>query len=125
CVMSVIPAGSLPPVDGAGGGGTGAGGGAGAACTVTLALPDFPSLVAVITAVPAATPLTLPDEFTVAVLGLLELQVMARPESTLPLASRVTAVACTFAPGSRDDADSETVIEATAAGVGVGVGVGV
>src|SRR6266511_4367329 len=38
----------------------GGGGGGDAALTVTLAVPLFPSLVAVITAVPAATPRTNP-----------------------------------------------------------------
>ena len=42
-------------------------------------------------AVPAATAVTVPDALTVATAVLLELQVIARPVSTLFDASRVTA----------------------------------
>ena len=45
---------------------TGTGGGGGAAFTVTLAVPLFPSLVAVIVTAPAATPVTSPVADTVA-----------------------------------------------------------
>jgi hypothetical protein len=73
---------------------TAAGGGGGGAATLTPALPLFPSLVAVICAVPAATAVTTPEPLTVATPLLLDVQAMARPVSTLLLASRVVAVAC-------------------------------
>jgi hypothetical protein len=47
---------------------TGVGGGD--ALTLTLAVPDFPELVAVIVAVPAPTPVTTPPELTIAMPGL-------------------------------------------------------
>ena len=60
--------------------------------TVTLAVPLFPSLVAVIVAEPVATPETTPLDDTVAI-PVLELDhVTARPVSTLLFASRVVAV---------------------------------
>ena len=62
--------------------------------TVRDAVPFFPSLVAVMFALPAATPVTTPVPETVATLVLSEDQVMTRPLSTLLLASRVAAVAC-------------------------------
>jgi hypothetical protein len=59
--------------------------------TVTVAVPVLPSLVAVIVAVPPATPVTTPDEETVAILVALELHVTVRPVSTFPAASFVVA----------------------------------
>ena len=50
----------------------------GTAATVTLDEPDFPSIVAVIVTAPAETPVTTPDEFTVARALLLLDQVTAR-----------------------------------------------
>ena len=70
---------------------TGAGGGGGGAVTVIAAVPLFPSLVAVMVAEPAATPVTKPLEETVATEPLDVVHVMARPVSTLPLASRSVA----------------------------------
>jgi hypothetical protein len=82
--MSVIPAGSFPlQVPGGGGGG--------AAVFVSVALPIFNSLVALICTVPAATAVARPDAETVAMAVLLELQLTARPVRTLLLASRVVA----------------------------------
>src|SRR2546426_894315 len=67
--------------------------------TVMLAVPLCPSLVAVIvTGPPAATPLTSPLPFTLAIALLLDCQVMTRPVNGLPLASRGVAVSCTVAP---------------------------
>jgi hypothetical protein len=64
----------------------------GTAEIVTLAVPLFPSLVAVIVAEPAATPVTTPLDDTVAI-PVLELDhVSARPVSTLLFASRAVAV---------------------------------
>src|SRR5439155_564035 len=68
--------------------------------TVTAALPVLPSLVAVIVTAPAATPVTSPVEETVAVAGALDVQVITRPESTLPAASLGLAASCTVAPTS-------------------------
>jgi hypothetical protein len=61
-------------------------------------LPDFPSLVAVISDVPAATAVTRPPEFTVAELVLPLVHVIARPVSVFPLASRSVAVSCSVPP---------------------------
>jgi hypothetical protein len=47
-------------------------------------VPDFPELVAVIVADPAATPVTKPLEFTVAAAGLFVDQVTVCPVITLP-----------------------------------------
>ena len=58
----------------------------GSGTTVTVAVPLFPSLVAVIVAVPADTPVTTPFK-TVATPVALELQVTTRPVSVLPFAS--------------------------------------
>jgi hypothetical protein len=73
--------------------GTGAG-----AVTVTSVVPDMPSLVAVIVAVPAASAVTRPLALTVAT-PLLELdQVIVRPLSVVPEASLVTATSCRVRP---------------------------
>jgi hypothetical protein len=67
--------------------------------TVMSAVPFTPSLVAVMVALPAATPVTTPVLlFTVAMAELLLAQVMVRPVSTLLLASRVVAVPVLVAP---------------------------
>ena len=58
---------------------------------MTVAVPDFPSLAAVIVAVPAATPVTTPVADTVAIAPLLVVHVTTRPVNTLPLASLVVA----------------------------------
>src|SRR5438445_6065312 len=73
----------------------------GATVTVTVAVPLWPSLVAVIvTGPPAATPLTSPLPFTVAIVVSLDCQVMTRPVNGLPFASRGVAVSCTVCPCS-------------------------
>jgi hypothetical protein len=64
-----------------------------AGITVSIALPVWPPLVARICAEPAATAVTTPVIETVATEVLSELQVMVRPVSALPLASRRVAVA--------------------------------
>src|SRR5437763_2425180 len=79
---------------GAGGGG----GGGGSDVTVTVAVPLFPSLVAVMVAVPAATPATNPLPLTVATARLPLAQVTARPPSTAPAESFVAAASCAVAP---------------------------
>src|SRR3989442_12893084 len=68
--------------------------------TVIAAVPLCPSLIAVIVARPAATPVASPVEFTVATPGLLVTQVTVRPVSTFPAASFVVAVSCTVTPTS-------------------------
>jgi hypothetical protein len=62
----------------------------GARLTVTVALPDLPSLVAVMVAVPAATPVTTPLE-TVAIAVLLDVHVTVRSVTTVPPTSFTTA----------------------------------
>ena len=74
-----------------------AGGGAGAS-TTTADVPTLPSLVAVIVALPPATPVTMPDEVTVATLELEVPQVIVRPVSTLPAESLRVALNCACAP---------------------------
>ncbi len=64
----------------------------GSAVTEMSAVPLWPSLVAVIVAVPTASDVTRPLAFTVATAVLELLHVTARPVSTLFDASRVTAV---------------------------------
>jgi hypothetical protein len=64
----------------------------GAADTVTLEVPVFPSLVAVIVVVPGRSPVTSPDDETLATSGLLEVHETARPVSVLPAASFIVAV---------------------------------
>jgi hypothetical protein len=83
------------------------------AFTETFAVPLFPSLVAVIVALPAATAFTRPVPLTVAT-PVLELDhVMARPVRTFPLASLVTAVAWVDCPAVSVDEFNVTATEAT------------
>ena len=81
--------------------------------TVTLAVPLTPSDVAVIVAVPGARAVTTPAWETVATDSLLELQLTARPVSTLPFASRVVAVKVELLPSSNESVDGETDTLAT------------
>src|SRR2546425_11085648 len=81
--------------------------------TVTVAEPLLPSLVAVIVAEPAATPVTRPLPLTVATAALLVAHVTVRPFSTPPPASLGVAVSCTVWP-TRTLADAGlTVTDAT------------
>src|SRR4051812_37315011 len=66
--------------------------------TVTCAEPDWRSLVAVIKALPKATPLTTPLWLTVATAALLEDQVIDRSVKTFPFASFVVALAWVVPP---------------------------
>src|SRR5256885_11462097 len=68
------------------------------AATVIAAVPLCPSLVAVIVADPAATPVTSPLPLTVAAAVLLLCHVTVRPVSELPFASLGVAVSCTVLP---------------------------
>src|SRR5207249_3216957 len=96
---------------------TGAGGGAGV--TVIAAVPLLPSLVAVIVAEPAATPVTRPLLLTVATAVLLLDQVMTRPVSVLPAESLVTAESCRVAPTATLADAGFTVRDATGTAVTV------
>ena len=80
------------------------------------AVPLCPSLVAVIVAEPAATPLTSPVPLTVATDVLLLAQVTARPDSGLPLASFGVAVSCTVCPADTEADAGLTVTELTGTG---------
>src|SRR2546426_8696279 len=65
-------------------------------CTVTVNVPLFPELVAVIVAVPADTPTTEPWLLTVATLVALLAQLIAAPSTGLPFASLAVATSCTI-----------------------------
>src|SRR5262249_19336045 len=80
--------------------------------------PDFPSLVAVIDAVPAPTAVTNPLPFTVATAAFELAHVIPRPVNTVPLASFVVAVPCVVCPTVRLDAFNATVTVATGTGGG-------
>src|SRR5712672_2894469 len=87
----------------------------GAGVMVMGAVPDFPSLVATIFAVPALTAVTSPARETVAMPVLSELHVIVRPDSTLPFASTSDADACVVSTALIELFESETVIAATGA----------
>jgi hypothetical protein len=70
----------------------------GTSVTVIDAVPLCPSLVAVIVALPRATPVTRPLVDTVAIPASLVDQVTARPDSALPAESFGVAVSCTVRP---------------------------
>src|SRR5260370_1123951 len=96
---------------------------AGAGLTVTLAtgtfstvmadVPLIPSLVTVIVAEPAATPVTTPLALTVATAVLLLPHVTTRPARATPFTSFGVAVSCCVAPTSRLVAAGLTVTLAT------------
>ena len=69
-----------------------------AVAIVTLALPAFPSLVALMTAEPAAIPVTRPDELTEATEGAELDHVTTRSVTTAPVESFTTAVAWVVPP---------------------------
>src|SRR2546421_295877 len=89
--------------------------GTGALVTVMVAVPLFPSLVAVIVAVPAPLAVTNPVRLTVATVVSLDDQVTARPESGLPLSSLGVALSCTVRPTGTLAIAGLTVTVATAA----------
>src|SRR5438445_286780 len=89
------------------------------AVTVIVAVPFFPSLVAVIVAAPAATPVTTPLPFTVATAVLPLAQVTTRPASGFPLASLAVAVSCTVCPTGRLAVAGLTATDATGTAVTV------
>ena len=81
--------------------------------TVTVAEALFPSLVAVIVAVPAATAVATPFDETAATDGFELDHVIARPVSTVPAASCAVAVSCTVLPTRMFAALGATTTEAT------------
>src|SRR5439155_1610868 len=85
----------------------------GTGVTVIVEGPLFPSLVAVIVAVPAALPVTSPLAVTVATAVLLLPQLTVRPDNGLPLASFGVAVSCTVWPTCTDAVLGLTVTDAT------------
>src|SRR5207249_6986449 len=81
--------------------------------TVTLAVPLFPSLVAVIVADPAATPVTSPAADTVAIAVFELVHATPRPVSTFPAPSFGVALSCVVAPTKTFAVAGLTVTEAT------------
>src|SRR5205807_3658703 len=85
----------------------------GTGVTVIAEVPLFPSLVAVIVAVPGVTPDTSPLLLTVAT-AVLELDhVTVRPERGAPLASFSVAVSCTVWPACSEAVGGGTSTVAT------------
>jgi len=89
----------------------------GTAVTVSTALPLWPSLVAVMVVVPAASVVATPLLFTVATAVFELLHVIVRPVRTVFDALRVTAVPCDVAPTATDVGASDTVTLATGTAV--------
>src|ERR1700694_134566 len=87
--------------------------GGGGAVTVIAEVPFLPSLVAVMFAEPAATPVTSPLLFTVAAAALSLDHVTVRPESGAPFASSGVAVSCTVNPACTDVEGGLTITDAT------------
>ena len=85
----------------------------GTALTVIADVPFCPSLVAVMVAEPAVTPLTSPLPFTVASAVLLVAQVTERPLKGLPFASLGVAASCTVSPTITLTDDGLTATDAT------------
>ena len=94
----------------------------GTTVTVTVAVPVLPSLVAVITDVPTATPFTSPvAEFTLALAGVPDDHVIVRPVSVLPPASLSVATNVVESPTAMLAADGDTVTVLTGTGTTVTV----
>src|SRR5205823_1194426 len=87
--------------------------------TVTDEVPLFPSLVAVIVAVPGVTPDTSPLLLTVATVVLELDHVTVRPESGFPPASLGVPVSCTVWPACTEAVAGVTSTDATGTGVTV------
>ena len=77
------------------------------------AVPLFPSLVAMIDAEPAETPVTRPLPSTAAMAVPLLPHVTTRPPSALPLASRGVAMSCTVCPAATVADAGLTLTDAT------------
>jgi len=94
----------------------------GTTVTVTVAVPVIPSLVAVITDVPTATPFTSPvAAFTLALAGVPDDHVIVRPVSVLPPASLSVATNVVESPTAMLAADGDTVTVLTGTGTTVTV----
>ncbi len=91
----------------------------GTTLTVTVTVAALPSLVAVMTEVPGASPVTTPADDTLAMVGVAELHVTMRPVRTLPLASWTVGVSVTLPVTKMFGAGGARVIDATGAGVTV------
>jgi hypothetical protein len=89
------------------------------ACTVTLALPVTFSALALIVTVPTFTPVTLPVDDTVAMVLSPDVQVKARPLSTLPDESRAMAFNVVAVPMPTVAVGGEIEIEAIGTGTTV------
>src|SRR6266576_2798309 len=87
--------------------------------TLIVAVPLFPSLVAVIVADPAETAVTRPLAETVATAGALLDHVTTRPVSVLPAASLVAALSCAVVPTRSVLVAGATVTVATGTAVTV------
>src|SRR5436309_2324359 len=87
--------------------------------TVIAAVSLTPSLVAVTAATPSPIPLTIPFPSTVATAALSLAQVIGRPASILPFASRTTADNCTL-PGASSATESGVTVSDTTGLVGPG-----
>src|SRR2546422_8178068 len=81
--------------------------------TLIVAEALFPSLVAVIVAAPAATPVTRPATDTVAIAGFELVQVTGRPASTFPAASFAVALSWAVPPTNMFAVAGLTTTEAT------------
>src|SRR5688572_5621452 len=88
---------------------------AGGGTTETICVPVFPSTLAVIVAVPGATPATTPLLLTVAMVALEVDHAIVRFASGFPSASRGVAVSCVVCPTTRFPG-AETSTVATAGG---------
>ena len=91
----------------------------GTSVTVMLAVPLFPSLVAVIVTDPTAAAVTSPFVLTVATAALLLIHATERPESGWPLASCSVAPSCTVPPIATVPDGGVTVTVATGASITV------
>src|SRR5256885_9431479 len=91
----------------------GGGGGGCCAVTVTVAVPLFPPLVAVIVAVPAPTPVTSPAALTLATPAVLVAHVIVRPVTVRPNESFGVPVSCTVLPAETLAVAGLTLTEAT------------
>ena len=90
----------------------------GGAATVIVAEPLLPSLLAKMVADPSVTPVTSPDDDTVAMFVAEELHCSARPVNTFPSASLITDVSCTVSAMFSEFVGGESCTDATATCVG-------
>jgi hypothetical protein len=91
----------------------------GTGVTVIDDVPFFPSLVAVIVALPTETAVTSPELLTVATAVLFDDQVTNLPGRTTLFASLVSAESCSVAPATTFPAGGLTTTDATGTGITV------